>query len=169
MADLPPMGNPNLPPVGGVALGQSKPSSGGIGGMFGKKPVIAPIGPNVQEIADNVNDISRRMRVIEERYFNMRKKLQVIEHNMLHNNKKIFDEIKVTNSDFHEVKRDIDDVKTKFMLIVKEIKMLAKKEDVDVISKYVDMWQPVNFVTRKEVQKMIDERLKELLEENEGN
>ena len=120
-------------------------------------------GPNVLDIADELKDISRRMRVTEERFLNLRQKTQVIEQNILHHNKDIITEQKTINSDVHDVKREVDDLKTKILLIIKELKMLSKKEDVQVLQKYIDMWNPVKFVTRKEVESPVDERLKELL------
>ena len=33
----------------------------------------------------------------------------------------------------------------------------AKKEDVEVLQKYINLWEPVNFATRKEVEKLFSE------------
>ena len=54
-----------------------------------------------------------------------------------------------------ETRHEMDDIKGKIMLIIKELQMLARSEDVDVLRKYLDMWQPVNFVTQNEVEKMV--------------
>ena len=162
----------DMPPPPQSGQQNSQDSSGspsqkkGIGDMFHSKkgPVAAP-GPNILDLANEMKDTSRRMRIIEERFLNLRQKTQVIEQNILHHNKQIIAEQKTMNSDIHDIRRDIDSLKTKILLIIKEIKMLSKKEEVQVLENYINMWNPVKFVTKNEVEKLIDERLKELLQE----
>ena len=100
-------------------------------------------------------DAERRLIVLEERYSEIRKKLQVAEQNMLSDFKRLHTEVKSSNSEVMETRHEMDDIKGKIMLIIKELQMLARSEDVDVLRKYLDMWQPVNFVTQNEVEKMV--------------
>jgi hypothetical protein len=52
-------------------------------------------------------------------------------------------------------------MKSKILMILKELQSGAKKEDIKVLQKYVDMWEPLNFVTRNEINEIIDEKLSE--------
>jgi len=110
----------------------------------------------VKGISNEMNNISRRLRVLEERYTNLRKKTQLTDQNMLHVDKKIISEIKVTNKDIDEIRKDIKDVKEKMILIIKDLKSCAKKEDVKVIEKYVNMWEPVQFVTLNQLKDVVE-------------
>jgi hypothetical protein len=110
------------------------------------------------EIARNINAFSRKMRLNEERIIGLRKKMQLIEHNMIEGHKKLLAEIKFLNKDVGDIKREFDELKDKVLGFGKELQRCAKKEDVDVLEKYINMWEPVNFVTRREVEKMINER-----------
>ena len=54
---------------------------------------------------------------------------------------------------------EIEDLKEKLSILGEENKLGATKEEVGVLQKYVNYWEPLNFVTRKEIDKIIDEKL----------
>jgi len=74
---------------------------------------------------------------------------------MINKNKEISEDIKKINSEVRQLKKDFDDVKESIKLLVGELHSMAKKEDVDVIKKYLDLWNPMNFVTSKELDKAV--------------
>jgi hypothetical protein len=113
------------------------------------------LGIDVVQISNELNDVSRRVRIMEERYINLRRKTQVTDQNMLLNNRKLSNEIKMVSDDLKEAKRDLVDINTKMKLIVKELRECAKKEDMLVVQKYIELWEPVNFVTRHEVERIV--------------
>ena len=43
----------------------------------------------------------------------------------------------------------------------------AKTEDVQVLDRYINLWEPANFVTRTEVEKIVDEAINRVLQETE--
>lgn len=129
------------------------------GGFLDKKDQAAQ---NAGEVSTSIIDISRRLRVIEERYANLRKSIQLNEQNMLATNKRLETEIKTTNADVDEIKKEIANIKDEIMLIVKELRETAKKEEVAVLEKYINLWEPVNFVTQAEVEKIV----KRIIEQN---
>ncbi len=107
------------------------------------------------DMSNVVNSINRRVRVLEERNSNIQRKTEVIEDNMLNKNKEISENIKKINSDVKELKKDFEDIKDNIKLLIKELQSRAKKEDVDVIQKYIDLWNPTNFVTNRELDKAV--------------
>ncbi|MFH0978139.1 MAG: hypothetical protein V1837_02435 [Candidatus Woesearchaeota archaeon] len=113
------------------------------------------------EKLSEVTLLTRRLRILEEQYTNLRRKMQVTDQNMLSYNKKNITEIKTVNMDINELRHILDDMQNNLLLIIKEIRLCAKKEEVNVLQKYINMWAPVNFVTRREVEKIIEEMLAE--------
>ncbi len=103
----------------------------------------------------------RGIRTLEERYNGVVRRIQLLEQNMLNSNKKTLSEIKALNSEIADIKKQIEEVNGKIELIAKEFQTLAKKEEVDVLKKYLNLWEPVNFVTQTEVEKIV----KNLIEE----
>lgn len=113
-----------------------------------------PLG-QVAESSSQVTMLSRQLRVLEERYDNLRKKTQVTDQNMLSNHKEVNIEIKALGEEIDEFKKEFEDLKSKLRLIVQELKMCAKTEDVRVLQKYIELWNPIEFATKKEVQDLI--------------
>jgi len=102
-----------------------------------------------------VNSLNRRLRVLEERHSQIQRKTEVIEDNMINNHKEVSEDIKKINSDIKELKKDFEDIKENIRLLIKEVQSRARKEDVDVIQQYIDLWNPTNFVTNRELDKAV--------------
>ncbi len=124
-------------------------------------PPVAPVkrmhshvSPEVAELSTQINAVGTRIRIIEERYLNLRKKTQVTDANMLEVHKRMEHEIKAINNDLLEMRREIDDLRDKMKVMVHEVMDSARKEDLDVVKKYLDLWEPVKFVTTEDVEKI---------------
>jgi hypothetical protein len=125
-------------------------------GFFSQK---APPQADTSGMTEQVNLMSARMRVGEERYSELRKNSLVVEQNMLTNHKKAMNEIKSLQSDISELKRSITAIEDKIITIIKELRLTARKEDIDVMKRYLDLWDPVKFITNDQVEKIVDEKL----------
>lgn len=141
--------------------------SGGFGlsGMLTSNKQIAPPQTPGGDIAKEIAELSRKVRLSEERAMNIRKKAQMIEHNMLINHKKLLGEIRFINEEIVDIKRQFDDVRGSIRLIMHDLQSTAKKDDVQVLNRYINMWEPVNFVTRKEVERIVEEILQNKMNE----
>lgn len=122
-------------------------------GFFAAKAEPAP--SYASDMTDQLRNMSRRLRILEERYANQRKNAQVLEHNTIGENKKIQVQIRTIQADVDDIKKQLYEMKQKFDLIGAELQDTAKREDVIVLEKYINLWEPVNFVTRPEVEKLI--------------
>jgi len=124
--------------------------------IFGGKEEASP--NIIADVAGQVNNLSRTVKTLEDRFSTLHKKSQVTEQNMLSNDKKIIGDIKVMTSEMMDMKADLADLKEKLIMLVKELKMSATKEDVGVIQKYLGYWEPLNFVTRNEFEKALQSK-----------
>jgi archaellum component FlaC len=104
-------------------------------------------------------DLNTRVRVLEERYNLLREKLLVVNQNMIGEYKKTISEIKAINTDLKEIREDVNQLKDTFKDIIKEMENFARKDNLKVLEKYINMWNPLNFVTEKDVERLIDNRL----------
>lgn len=130
-------------------------------GLFGSKPQKQPEGPSIAYISDEITNLSTRLKVLEERTTNMKKKDQIIEQNMLSSRKKYSDEVEILKEEIDEMKKIIKEIENKVILLIKELRMSAKKEDVNVIKRYLELWEPVKFVTQNQVEKIVKEFIEE--------
>ncbi len=126
-------------------------------GLFAAK--TPPPMPDISGMTEQINAMSARVRIGEERYGELRKKLLLIEQNMLGNQKKAMMEIKTLQTDLMEMKHTIQAVEDRIIMVIKELRLTARKEDVDVMKRYLELWDPVKFITHDQVEKIIDEKL----------
>jgi predicted RNase H-like nuclease (RuvC/YqgF family) len=111
------------------------------------------------EIYHQINELSRRLRVAEENYTGMRRKSQLTDQNMLSTNKELKTEIKTINSDIHDLKLELKDINEKIDQMAKEMPLFAKRNDVKVIQKYVQLLDPMRFATINQVKEIVKEEL----------
>jgi len=140
----------------------AKKASGG--GMFSSskpKPADAQAdaSKNITSLTNSINDLNRRLRVLEERYNNLQKKTQITEENMLSSFKKANSTIATFHDDINDFKKKIKINDERTELIIKELKLTAKKEDFLVLNRYLELWDPVKFVTQNEIDKIVDQKI----------
>ena len=126
-------------------------------GLFKSKPSQQP-GEDVSMRSD-VTDLGRRLRTMEERYTALQGRLQLIEHNMVSHHRHLNTEIHTQISEITEVKKDLHELKDRLLMVIRDLQVSAKKEDVKILERYLNMWEPLNFVTRNEVKDIIKEIL----------
>lgn len=131
------------------------------GGLFSQKPKAAApdLGKNISSLTNMMNDLNRRLRVLEERYNNLQKKTQITEENMLSSFKKVNSTVSTFHDDINTFKKNIKINDERTELIIKELKLTAKKEDIEVLNRYLELWEPVKFVTQNEVNKMVKDKV----------
>ena len=106
-----------------------------------------------------LNELIRRLKILEERYTNLQTRSQLTEQNMLSRNRSFATEIKTIISDIHEIKREVEEIKNRILMIIKELQASARKEELKILERYVNMWEPVKFVTHNEVEEVVKEIL----------
>jgi len=114
-----------------------------------------PVQPDMGAFREDISNISRRLRILEESFTNLRRALQVTEENMLSKNKLFTTEIRTINSDISDIKKETAEIKEKILDLVKELETNAKRDEVKVLEKYINLWNPVKFVTQNEVEQIV--------------
>ena len=103
-------------------------------------------------------DVNERVRVLESKYDNLRDRMILVNENLVNEYKKLNEDIKVLDSELKDMKKDIFEIKEALRHILSELQHFARKEHFQVLEKYINMWNPFNFVTEKEVLRLIDEK-----------
>ncbi|MBI2109838.1 hypothetical protein HYT58_01540 [Candidatus Woesearchaeota archaeon] len=118
-----------------------------------------------QEYADVqfiINDLSSRLRSLENKYNLITERLLVINKNMIDEYKILTKEINSNNSEIRELKTEIEKLKSTMHDLLSELEYFAKKEDVKVLEKYINLWDPLKFATEEDVERILKNRLKEV-------
>ncbi|MEM4260861.1 MAG: hypothetical protein QXG00_06495 [Candidatus Woesearchaeota archaeon] len=110
-----------------------------------------------KQISESLSDLDRRIKVLEDRYINLRKKSQLTDQNIIESEKAITKEIKILQDSIISLRSTVSDVSEKLSLFNSEFENVARKTDLSVLQKYMDLWQPMNFVTRQELKQILED------------
>jgi hypothetical protein len=124
-----------------------------------KKSLLEPKIP--QTVTKQIDEIMRRLRLLEERYSGLRKKTQFTEQNMLKDAKDLFEENKALHEAISDITNKVSELNENLVKLLDEVKTTITKAEFNVLSKYVDYWQPMNFLTRKVAEELIDDAIKD--------
>ena len=102
-------------------------------------------------------DIISRTRVLEGKYNLLRDRVLVINQNMIDEYKRLLIELKGLNSDIKDVRDDVFKIKEALKHLIKELDLFARKDDVKVLEKYINLWNPMKFTTEQDVINIIKE------------
>lgn len=132
---------------------------------FGKKEDsdASPPGAGASDIPSQMTNLGRRLRLLEERYETVRDKLQRGDKGFLDFQKEMNRELRINREEVSDLHRDLEDLKDKMRLIVKELKDCAKSDEVAVLKRYLQMWEPVQFVTQNEIDDIVERKIEEKL------
>ncbi len=108
-----------------------------------------------------LSDLNTRTRTLEGKYNILGERLLVVNQNMIEEYKKMINELRTQESDVLELKKEIENLKDILKQILKEIDSFAKKENIKVLEKYINLWSPLKFVTEKEVEDIINRKLEQ--------
>jgi uncharacterized coiled-coil protein SlyX len=109
-------------------------------------------------VSHMITDLSARLKIVEERYNNLRKKTQLTDQNMIETEKRFSKEVRELNESIVESKRQLSDLIDKIALLTGELKDAVRQEDFRELQKYVELWNPMEFMRREEFDKMVAEK-----------
>jgi hypothetical protein len=107
------------------------------------------------QLSSMISDLDRRLRILEERYGNLRKKLQITDESVLDSERTFNKELHSMNDDTMTVKKQVHEFSEKLNMFGMELENVAQKKDLKVIEKYMLMWSPTNYVSRKELKEYL--------------
>ncbi len=99
----------------------------------------------VKSLEGKVNNLLREMRVLKNDFITKQNALR-------QENKSLSEELMETKHENEKLRQKVD-------LIIKELKQSAGREEVMTLKKYVDLWNPLNFVTQKDIKREITKQL----------
>ncbi len=116
------------------------------------------------DYSGQMSNFASRLRLLEERYSLVQRRSQLIDKNMLQHAKDLHTEMKSISAELADVKRDLSDLNEKTKLIIRDLGTLAPREEVEILKKYISYWEPLNFVSRNEVERIV----REIMDEKKG-
>jgi len=104
-------------------------------------------------------ELTNRIRVLESKNSLLSERILVINQNMIAEYKKLIKEIKDLERELIEMKNDVNNIKNIIKHLTDEAKNFARKDSLKVLEKYINLWNPLNFVTPNDVKRIVEEEL----------
>jgi len=108
-----------------------------------------------EQLGDQIGNVMRMLRMIEQRYRTLRERLRLSDSQFISVQKDLGENIRSLTREVTDVQSKMQKLEYKLGLLNKQLNESASKDDVNTLQRYVEMWQPQLFVTKKEAEKMI--------------
>jgi len=99
-------------------------------------------------------EINTKIRDLEERYRILRDRLLLIGQNLVEIKEKINEDILKIKKDVEVIKRNMERLVSFLETASAEFSKFARKEDLEILSKQAKMFQPLEFVRKKDLKKL---------------
>jgi len=120
-----------------------------------------------QDPAYMLADLNARIRALENKYNILTERLLVINQNMIQEYKKLMKEIRDLNQDTKTTKLSMLNTQEVIKDVIKEMSIFAKKDQVKVLEKYMDLINVIKLVSDDELEKRLEKFKLELNKEND--
>ena len=119
--------------------------------------------PNVHppSPSDQFSNLISRFRLIEDRQSNLQRKIHLMEENMLTSARDTRTELKLLHDELTELKRTIKGFEEFIEKVSSSLEDLATREEVKLIERYVNLLDPTNFISRKQLEREVDRAVEE--------
>src|SRR3989338_10985257 len=88
---------------------------------------------------------------LESKVNNLLREVNVLKNDFIRRANQLNKDFKTLSDDQMEIRHEQEKMNQKMTLIINELKQTAGAEEVITLKKYVEFWNPLNFVTQKEI------------------
>ncbi|MFH0701374.1 MAG: hypothetical protein V2A62_02975 [Candidatus Woesearchaeota archaeon] len=99
------------------------------------------------------------IKSLESKVNNLIREMDLLKNSSVKKAEEMKRELKMMNEELLAIKSEQQKTSEKMDLIIKELKQTAGIEEVMVLKKYVDLWNPMNFVTQRDLDRALNAKL----------
>ena len=112
------------------------------------------------DMGQMIGELVNRVRILESKQSLFAEKMLIMNENMLEEYKKMMGEVKKVIAEANATKDEMNNVKNIMRHLTQEASGFAKQDDFKVLEKYINVWNPLNFVTEKDVLRLMGKEVK---------
>ena|SRR3989344_284294 len=99
------------------------------------------------------------LKSVESKANNLSREVDLLKNDLVRKNNDLRKEVKGLTDDLLEIRQEQEKTLKKMDLIVSELRKTAGAEEVMVLKKYIDLWNPLHFVTQRDLDRAIRSRM----------
>jgi hypothetical protein len=111
-----------------------------------------------QDLINILSTVGSNLKILEDRYSNLRRKTQLTDQVLIETQRSFSKDKRLINEELLEIKSKIQKLVENLEDMQKELQDTVHASDFLVLKKYVEYWEPLRFVTRKEVDEVLRKR-----------
>ena len=90
------------------------------------------------------------------------REIDVLKNDFIKRSNQLSKDFKTLSDDFLDTRHEQEKINQKLVLIISELKQTAGQEEVLTLKRYLEYWNPLNFVTQKDLERAVESKLEEL-------
>ncbi len=98
---------------------------------------------------------------LESKVNSLLREIELLKNDFLKKNNQMTKDLKILTTDLVELKHEQEKTLQKMDLVIRELRKTAGIEEVQTMKKYLDFWNPMHFVTQRDLERAIDAKLAE--------
>ena len=99
------------------------------------------------------------VKALESKVNNLIREMDLLKNSSIKKTEEMRKELKLMGEELLTIKSEQQKTGEKMDLIIKELKQTAGVEEVMVLRKYIDLWNPMNFVTQRDLDRALNAKL----------
>ena len=96
---------------------------------------------------------------LESKVNTLLREVDLLKNNSMKKNDDLKKEVKLLAEELLDVKHEQDRALQKMDLIINELRRTAGIEEVMTLKKYMELWNPLNFVSQRDLERVIDAKI----------
>ena len=122
------------------------------------RPMVGQM-PGQQPAAFDNAKLYMWVKGLETKVNNLLREVNVLKNDFMKKQSDIKTEVKALNEEIIDQKREQERFQQKMDMIIKELKRTAGIEEVMTLKKYIELWNPMNFVTQRDLDRVIESKI----------
>ena len=117
----------------------------------------------VQQPQEQPVDIAKLylwIKGVESKVNTLVREVEVVKNDLMKKQQELKKDNRTFGEDLLELRREQEKSLQKMDLVIKELKNTAGAEEVITLKKYLDLWNPLNFVTQRDVERVVEQKLR---------
>lgn len=99
------------------------------------------------------------LKALEAKVNSLVREMDLLKNDAIKKSTMLRKDFKTLQDDVVELRHEQEKVMRQMDLMIKELKQTAGIEEVMTLRKYIDLWNPLTFVTQRDLERMIDAKL----------
>lgn len=110
-----------------------------------------------QSVPSRYYDFSEKLSSIERKMNSVFDQLKIVEQDSIEKHKEVLKQLETAKDEVSSFEKKLGELNDNIDRLNERFGEFASKEKVKVLEKYINLWDPIKFVTRQEVESLLEQ------------